>query len=291
MKENKVIITAAVTGSIGDKSKHPALPVTPKEIAESALEAHAAGAAVAHIHVRDPQTAQPSMEFDLYREVVERIRDASDMVINLTTGAGARIVPDDADPISLGPGTTWCLPEKRTEHVVKLKPELCSLDVGSINFGPRVFANTLPHVQDMAARIKAADVRPELEVFDLGHLEIAKHLIDKGFVENPPVIQLCLGIQWGIPATTKNLLLMKEALPPHAIWGAFGVGPESFPMVAQSALLGGNVRVGFEDNFYLRREVPASSNAELVEKAVRILSALDKKPATSQETRKILALK
>jgi uncharacterized protein (DUF849 family) len=290
MKSNKVIITAAVTGSIGDRSKHPALPVTPKEIADSALAAHSAGAAVAHIHVRDPQTAEPSMEFELYREVVERIRDASDMVINLTTGAGARIVPDDADPMGLGPGTTWSVPEKRVEHVVKLKPELCSLDVGSINFGPRVFANTLPHVQDMTGRIKAANVRPELEVFDLGHLEIAKHLIDNGFVENPPVIQLCLGIQWGIPATTKNMLMMKEALPSNAIWGAFGVGPESFPMVAQSALLGGNVRVGFEDNFYLSRGIPAGSNAELVEKAVRILGVLDKEPATSQEARQILGL-
>jgi len=290
MKDNKVVITVAVTGSIGDRSNHPELPVTPKEIAESALEAHSAGASVAHIHVRDPQTAQPSMAFELYREVVERIRDASDMVINLTTGAGARIVPDDADPIGLGPGTTWSLPEKRAEHVVKLKPDLCSLDVGSINFGPRVFANTLPHVQDMASRIKAADVRPELEVFDLGHLEIAKHLIDNSFVDPPPVIQLCLGIQWGIPATTKSMLLMKEALPSHAIWGAFGVGPASFPMVAQSALLGGNVRVGFEDNFYLSQGIPARSNAELVEKTVRILRVLDKEPASSQETREILAL-
>ena len=163
MQDNKVIITVAITGSMGNKSKHPSLPISPKEIADSAIEAHSAGASVAHIHVRDPSTAEPSMAFELYQEVVERIREASDMLINLTTGAGARIVPDQSDPISLGLGTTWRLPEKRSEHVVKLKPELCSLDVGSINFGPRVFGNPLPHVQEIAKRIKETGVRPELK--------------------------------------------------------------------------------------------------------------------------------
>ena len=290
MTDNKVIITVAVTGSIGDKSKHPALPVTPKEIADSAVAACSAGASVAHIHVRDPETAEPSMALELYQEVVERMRDTSDMVINLTTGAGARIIPDDSHPVGLGPGTTWSSPEKRIEHVVKLQPELCSLDVGSMNFGPRVFANPLPHVEDMARRITAAGVKPELEVFDLGQMEIAKSLLAKGLVEPPPVFQLCLGISWGIPATSKNMLLMKEALPPDAIWWGFGVGYSSFPMVAQSALLGGNVRVGFEDNFYLSHENPAKSNAQLVDKAVNILRALDKEPASPQEARKILKL-
>ena len=169
MNENKIVITLAVTGSIGDKSKHPALPVTPAEIAQSALKAWSAGASVVHIHVRDPETAEPSMSFDLYEEAVQRIRESSDMLINLTTGAGARIVPDNADPMGLAPETTWSTPHKRTEHVVRLKPELCSLDVGSMNFGPRVFANPLPHIEEMAVRIKKAGVRPELEVFDLGH--------------------------------------------------------------------------------------------------------------------------
>ncbi|MCD6299583.1 MAG: 3-keto-5-aminohexanoate cleavage protein, partial [Dehalococcoidales bacterium] len=183
MNDNKVIATVAVTGAVGDKSKHPALPVTPKEIAESAIEAHSAGASVAHIHVRDPETAEPSMAFELYQEVVERLRGSSDILINLTTGAGARIVPDHSNPVGLGPGTTWSSPEKRTEHVVRLKPELCSIDVGSMNFGPRVFANTVPHIQDMASRVKEAGVKPELEVFDLGHIEIAKNLLEKGLVE------------------------------------------------------------------------------------------------------------
>jgi len=290
MKDNKVVVTVAVTGAIGDRSRNPALPVTPKEIADSALEAYAVGATVAHIHVRDPETGEPSMAFELYREAFDRIRDASDMVINLTTGAGARIIPDDANPAGLGPGTTWTSPERRTEHIVKLKPELCSLDIGSMNFGPRLFANVLPHVEEMAKQIKEAGVKPELEVFDMGHIAISHNLLEKALVEKPPIFQLCLGIQWGIPATPKNMLMMKEALPSEAIWAGFGIGPTSFSMVAQSALLGGNVRVGFEDNFYLSRGNRAKSNAQLVEKAVRILRTLDKKPASSQEAREILAL-
>ncbi|HIJ21041.1 MAG TPA: 3-keto-5-aminohexanoate cleavage protein, partial [Deltaproteobacteria bacterium] len=206
-------------------------------------------------------------------------------------GAGARIVPDNAEPMGLAPGTTWSTPEKRTEHVVRLKPEICSLDVGSMNFGPRVFANPLPHVEEMAARIKKAGVKPELEVFDLGHVEIARSLIEKGLVDGPPLFQLCLGISWGIPATSKNMLLMREALPSNAIWGGFGVGSTSFPMVAQSTLLGGNVRVGFEDNFYLSPGKPAESNARLVEKTVAILRALDKEPASPDEAREMLCLK
>lgn len=290
MSDNKVVITVAVTGSIGDKSKHPDLPVSPQEIAASALEAHKAGASVVHVHVRDPDTAEPAMDFALYREAFERIRDASDMVINLTTGAGARVIPDESDPVGFETGTSWRSPQKRTEHIVKLKPELCSLDVGSMNFGPRVFANAVPHIEDMAAQIQAAGVKAELEVFDMGHIEIAKHLIKKGLVDPPPIFQLCLGIAWGIPANSKTMLQMKEALPDNALWAGFGVGPTSFPMVAQSALLGGNVRIGFEDNFYLGRGIPAQSNAQLVEKAVHILQSLDKEPASPQETREILHL-
>ena len=290
MKDNKVVMTVAITGSIGDKSRHPDLPVTPKEIANSALEAYSAGASVSHIHVRNPETGEPSMAFELYQEVFQRIRDGSDMVINLTSGAGARIIPDGSNPVGLADGTTWSSPERRTEHIVKLKPELCSLDIGSMNFGPRVFANAVPHVEEMARRIQEAGVKPELEVFDMGHIAIGHHLLEKGLVERPPIFQLCLGIQWGIPANTKNMLLMKEALPADAIWAGFAIGPPNFPMVAQSALLGGNVRVGFEDNFYLSHGIRAKSNAELVEKAVSILRTLDKEPASAQEARKMLGL-
>lgn len=290
MNDNKVIVTVAVTGAIGDRSRHPSLPVTPEEIAKSAVEACSAGASVAHIHVRDQETGESSMELELYREVFERIRATSDMVVNLTTGAGARIIPNDSNPVGLGPGTTWSSPERRIEHIVSLKPELCSLDIGSMNFGPRVFANALPHVEEMAKRIKAAGVKPELEVFDMGHIAIGHSLLEKGLVERPPIFQLCLGIEWGIPATAKNMMLMKEALPTDAIWAGFGIGPASFPMVAQSALFGGNVRVGFEDNFFLARGNRAKSNAQLVEKTVTILNALDMEPASPQEARKILGL-
>lgn len=290
MENHKVIITVAVTGGIGDKAKHPQLPVSPKEIAESAVEAHAAGAAIAHIHVRDLQTAEPSMAVEYYQEVVERIRAKSNMIVNLTTGAGARIIPDDTEVVGLGAGTTWRSPMMRVEHVLKLKPELCSLDVGSMNFGPRVFANVLPHVEEMASLIKGAGVKPELELFDMGHIEIAAHLIRKNLVKEPAIFQLCLGIEWGMPASARNMLIMKDALPLNSIWCGFGVGPASFPMVAQAALLGGNVRVGFEDNFYLSQGVEARTNAQLVEKAARILSALDKEPATASEARTMLHL-
>ena len=290
MNDNKVVVTVAVTGSIGGKSRHPYLPITPEEIANSAVDACSAGASVAHIHVRDPVTGEPSMAFELYREVFERIKGASDMVINLTTGAGARIIPDNSSPVGLDPGTTWSSPERRTEHIVNLKPELCSLDIGSMNFGPRLFANIVPHVEDMARRIKDAGVKPELEVFDMGHIAVGHSLLEKGLVGRPPIFQLCLGIEWGMPATAKNMMLMKEALPHDAIWAGFAIGPASFPMIAQSALLGGNVRVGFEDNFYLSRGIRAKSNAHLVERAVDILRALDKEPAMPQEAREILNL-
>jgi uncharacterized protein (DUF849 family) len=210
------------------------------------------------------------------------------MVINLTTGAGARIIPSESDPIELGEGTMWRSPEYRTRHIVELKPEICSLDVGSINFGPRVFANVIPHIEEMAGMIKDAGVRPELEVFDMGHIEIAKSLIKKGLVESPPIFQLCLGINWGISSGAKSMLVMKEQLPSDSIWGAFSVGRESFRMAAQAALLGGNIRVGFEDNFFLEPGNPAKNNAELVEKAVSILKALDLEPASPAEAREIL---
>jgi uncharacterized protein (DUF849 family) len=289
-KNNKVIITVAVTGAGGDKTKHPNLPITPGEIALSAIEAYNAGASVVHIHVKDPRTGEQSMEIELYREVVERIRAASDMIFNLTMGPGGRLSGDNSDPVRFGPETAWNSPERRSEHIVKLKPEICSLDVGTINMKDRIFANVFPHVQTMAKRAKEAGVKTELEVFELGHIEIAKSLIEKGLVLPLPLFQFCLGVQWGMPATPKNMLLMKEALPPDAIWGGLGVGASSFPMVAQSVLLGGNVRVGFEDNFNLSYGIPARCNAELVEKAVNIIKLLGKVPASPSETRRILRL-
>jgi 3-dehydrocarnitine:acetyl-CoA trimethylamine transferase len=291
MPTKEVIITAAITGSFGDKTKNSQMPVTPKEIADNAIAAHDAGAAVAHIHVRDPKTGQPAMELELYREVVDRIRSACDMIINLTTGAGARIVPDEGERVGLGAGTTWSSPEKRMEHVVALKPEICSLDVGSVNFGTRVFANIVPHVEEMAKIILKAGVKPELEVFEMGHIEIAKHLIQTNLIQGTPLFQLCLGIPWGISGELKNLLIMKEALPSGSLWGGFGIGKNSFPMAAHVALLGGNIRVGLEDNYYLEAGVQAKNNAVLVAKAVSILDLFGLKKATTDKAREILELK
>lgn len=289
-EKRKIIITVAVTGAAGEKEKHPGLPITPREIAQSAKEAHSAGASVVHVHVRDPQTGKQSMATELYREVFERIRESSDMIVNLTMGPGGQVYPGRTDPVALGPGTIWHSPERRSDHIVQLRPDMCSLDVGTINMKERIFANAFPHVLEMASRIQEAGVRPELEVFDLGHIEIAKSLIEKGLVKSPPIFQLCLGVPWGIPATPKNMLVMKEALPPDAVWSALGVGPASFPMAAQSVLLGGNVRVGFEDNYYLSRGVHAGSNAELVEKAARIIDILGAEVASVSDAKSILGL-
>ena len=289
MKSDKVVITVPVTGSFGDRNT-PFIPITPEEIAESAVDAHKAGASVAHIHVRDVNTGLPSMDFELYRGVVDRIRDRSDMIINLSTGAGARFIPDDKEPLGFGTGSTLCVPQKRVAHVLRLKPEICSLDVGSMNFGPHVFVNTLSHVETMAQLIRDANIKPELEVFDMGHIEIANHLLKTGKVFGPPLFQLCMAVPWGIPAGAKNMIMMKDALPPDAVWTAFGIGAASFPMVAQAVLLGGQVRVGMEDNLYLAKGQRASSNSELVAKAVGIIRALDKVPATPAEARDVLRI-
>jgi len=290
MASEKVVLTVSVTGSIGDRSANPALPVTPKEIAESAVEAGNAGAAVAHIHVRDTQTGKPSMEMALYEETVRRIRDHSDIILNLTTGAGARFIPAEDDPSRPGPGTTLSSPQRRIEHVLALRPEICSLDVGSMDFGLHLFVNYLSHVEWMAEQIGAAGVKPELEVFDMGHIEKAKHLIRTGKIKSPPLFQLCTGIRWGIPATPESMIAMKGLLPPDALWTGFGIGATAFPMVAVAAVLGGNVRIGFEDSLYLEKGKLAASNRQLVEKAVAILRLLGKEPARPDEARRLFKL-
>jgi len=287
MDSDKVVLTVSVTGSIGDRSSNPALPVTPEEIAASAVEAGRAGAAVAHIHVRDVVTGKPSMEMRLYEETVRRIRDHSDILLNLTTGAGARFIPAQDDPSHPGPGTTLSPPQKRIDHVLALKPEICSLDVGSMDFGPHIFINYLPHVEWMAEKISDAGVKPEIECFDMGHIEKAKHLIRTGRIKSPPLFQLCTGIRWGIPATPEAMIGL---LPGDAVWTGFGIGAMAFPMVALAATLGGNVRIGFEDSLYIEKGNLASSNRQLVEKAVAILRLLGREPATPDEAKKLLKL-
>jgi uncharacterized protein (DUF849 family) len=287
-----VIITCAVTGGADTVGKHPAVPVTPAEIATASIEAAKAGAAIAHIHVRDPKTGKGSMEFDLYREVVERIRDSgTDVIINLTTGAGARFNPSDNDPSVGGPGTTMATPENRVVHIQKLKPEICSLDIATMNFGESVFMNIPRHLAKMAKAIREAGVKPELEVFDTGQVRLARKLIDDGALDGTnPLFQLCLGIPWGAPASTDGMIFMKSLLPKDALWAGFGISSMEMPMVAQACLLGGHCRVGLEDNLYLERGKFAPNNAALVEKAVAIVCALGEEPATPAQAREILGV-
>lgn len=288
---DRTIVTCALTGSFDTPKKNPAVPVTPRQIAKSALEAASAGAAIVHIHVRDPETGAPSMELALYREVVERIRERNgDVILNLTTGAGGRFVPGEPDPAVAGPGTTFVTPEARTRHVGALKPEICTLDIATMNFGEHLFLNTPSHLRAMARAIREAGVKPEIEVFDLGHIELARHLITEGHLARPPLFQLCLGIPWGAPATPETLVALRARLPEDALWSAFGIGRAEFPMLAVAAGMGGHVRVGLEDNLYLGRGQLAPSNAALVEKAVSLLAHIDRTPATPDEARAILGL-
>lgn len=287
-----VVVTCALTGGADISSrKNPAVPVSPAEIAASAVEAAAAGAAIVHIHVRDPATTLPSMELALYREVVERIRDRNaDVVLNLTTGAGGRFIPGADEPGTGGPGTTLALPAVRTRHVEALRPEICTLDVATMNFGEHAFMNTPAHLREMAASAKRAGARPEIEVFDLGQIELARRLVADGHLDEPPLFQICLGIPWGAPATPETMIAMRDRLPANAVWSAFGISRQQFPMVALAAMLGGNVRVGLEDNIYLAAGTLAPGNAALVEKAVSLLAHLDFRPATPEEARTIVKL-
>jgi len=284
----KVVITCALTGSQDTCAKNPAIPASPQEIANSAIEAAKAGAAVVHIHVRDPETKLASMDEALYAEVVERIKESgTDAIINLTTGPGARYVPSDDDPATPGPETTLKSPEVRVRHILNLKPPVCTLDVATLNFGETVFMNTPAHLREMADAIHGAGVKPEIEVFDLGHIVLAKQLIKEGHLKVPPLFQLCLGIPYGAPATPEVLLLMRDLLPENAVWSAFGISAFEFPMVAQSVIAGGHVRVGLEDNLYMAKGKLAPSNAALVERAARIIEELGAEVATPDEAREI----
>ena len=287
--QRKVMISCAVTGSADTPSRNAAVPVTPTEIAASAIDAAKAGAAIVHIHVRDPKTTRPSMDGALYREVVERIRaSGSDVLINLTTGPGARFIPGADDPLKPGPGSTLAPPAARVRHVVELKPEICSLDMGSMNMGGQVFVNTPPHLEAMAVAIREANVTPELEVFEAGHLMLAKRLIETGHIKPPGLFQICLGISWGQPATPEAVVYMRSLLPPGCVWFAFGISLHQFPIAAQTVLLGGHVRVGLEDNLYLEKGKLTPSNAALVERAGKIIEILGDQVATPAEARQML---
>lgn len=282
----KVIVSCAVTGGADSADANPAVPRSPEQIANEVLAARAAGAAIAHIHVRDPVSGKPSRELRYYREVVARIRDVgSDVLINLTTGPGARFSPGTNDPLG-----GFVDPAERVAHVLDLKPHICSLDVATMNFGPWAMVNVPAQLADMANMISAAGVKPELEVFDLGHVRLATKLIADGLIGSPPLLQLCLGIPWGAPATAEGMIAMKSLVPAGALWSAFGISRQQFPMVAQSVILGGHVRVGLEDNLYLARGALAPGNAVLVARAVAIVEALGASAATPAEAAAILGI-
>jgi uncharacterized protein (DUF849 family) len=287
--QRKVMIACAVTGSADTPGRNPAVPVTPAQIAQSAIDAAKAGAAIVHIHVRDPQTTKPSMDVAHYREVVQRIRDSgTDVVINLTTGPGARFAPGADDPMKVGPATNLKTAAERVKHVVELRPEICSLDMGSMNMGQYVFVNTPTILENMAVAIRDAGIVPELEVFETGHLLLAKRMIETGHIKGPGMFQICLGISWGQPATSEAMTYMRNLLPKDSPWFAFGISLHQFPMAAQSVLLGGHIRVGLEDNIYLGKGQLAPSNAALVEKAAKIIEVLGDHVATPAEARKML---
>ncbi|MCH8072846.1 MAG: 3-keto-5-aminohexanoate cleavage protein [Proteobacteria bacterium] len=289
-----VIVSCAVTGSGDTVGKHPEIPVTPKEIATAAIEAAKAGAAIAHIHVREPDGGKASRRVELYSEVVERIRGSDvDVIINLTTGMGGDLYfgPDD-EPMNFGDSTDCVGQMERIKHVEDLLPEICSLDCGSFNYsgGDYVYISTENMLKIGAKRLQEIGVKPELEVFELGHLSFAKYLIAQGLLDSPPLFQICLGIPWAAEANTASFKAMVDALPDGCNWGGFGIGATEMPMVAQAVLLGGNVRVGLEDNIYLEKGVFAS-NAQLVERACNIVQLMGCSVQTPAEARQTLGLR
>ena len=290
----QVFISYAVTGSGDTVGKHPSIPVTPKQIADAALEAARAGAAIAHCHVRDPETGAASRDPALYREVVERIRESdTDVIINLTSGMGGDLaIGHGESPTEFGNESDLVGPMTRLVHVEELLPDICSLDCGTLNFGDgnMIYVSTPDMLRAGAAHIQSLGVKPELECFDTGHLWFARQMIKEGLVDSPPMFQLCHGIPWGAPADTTTMKAMVDSLPDDAVWAGFGIGRMQMPMVAQTVLLGGHVRVGLEDNLYLEKGVYAS-NADLVERAANIVSLMGAKVLGPDEARAKLGLK
>ena len=292
MTNNKTFITCAVTGNITKPDQTPHLPITTEHIANECLAAAGEGAAAVHIHVRDPATGRPSMDVNLYSDVREKIRRKdSTLIINLTTGPGGRYVPNVDDPKLYAPGTTLVPPLERVKHVVELKPDVCSLDLNTMNSGPDVVINTPANVRKMARAMNDAGVLPELEVFDSGDIHLARDLLAEGTLKGPGLFTIVMGVKYGFASLPETVFYAKSILPPGAMWSAFGIGRFEYPMLAQTWLLGGNVRVGLEDNIYLSKGVLAKSNAELVKKARRIVEDLGGAVANIAETRAMLGLR
>ena len=289
-----VIISCAVTGSGDTVGKHPAIPVTPEEIANAAIEAASAGAAIAHMHVRNPETGKATRDDELYKEVVSRIKEnGTDVIINLTSGMGGdiEIGPED-DLLKFGPNTDFINAMERLSHVEKILPDICSLDCGTLNFGDgnMIYVSTPEQLRIGAKRIQELGVKPELEIFDTGHMWFANQMYNEGLLGAPALYQICLGIPYGAPANTSSMENMVKMVPEGSNWAAFGIGAMQMPMAAQAVLLGGNVRVGLEDNLYLEKGVFAS-NGSLVEKVGSLINHMGASIMSAKDARKKLGLK
>ena len=291
----KVILTCAVTGNAPFNRKHPAMPVTPAQIAASSIEAIKAGASIVHIHVRNPETGEGSRDPKLFKEVVDRVRSSGiEAVLNLTCGLGAYLLPDPVDERRALPESDVVPVTERALHLEQCLPDIASLDIttgnqveGQLEY---VYLNTTRTLRAMAQRFQELNVKPELEVFSAGDILFGKQLIKEGLIDGPPLFQMVLGVQWGAPSGAETMIYQRSLLPSDAVWAAFGIGREQMPMVAQAALLGGNVRVGLEDNLYLSRGVFAT-NGQLVERARTIIESLGLEIATPSEAREIFALR
>lgn len=286
----KTIITCAVTGAVTTRDQTPYLPVTPEEIAESSLEAADAGAAVVHIHVRDVTTGKPSIDLELYRDTVDRIKKKNkDVLINLTTGPGAQYIPTPGNLSTGGPGTVLLPADVRVKHIQLLKPDLCSMDFNTMhqaNDGIRI--NHKRITKEMVRLVQEAGTKCELEIFDSGDFRIAKEFIEEGIIKGNPFWQFAMGVKYGWDATPNSLFYAYNQLPQNSIWSAFGIGKTEMSMVAQTMILGGHVRVGMEDNIYTSKGILAKSNAELVLMAKDIITLLGGEVASFSEAREIL---
>jgi uncharacterized protein (DUF849 family) len=290
-----VNLTCAVTGNAPPHPKHPKFPITPAEICDAVVEAARAGASAAHIHVRDPQTGGGSRDPALFREVVDRIRSTGvDIVLNLSAGLGGLLIPDAEDESRAGPGSDVISAAARMAHVENCLPEIASLDVTTSNQAEAgiefVYLNTTRTLRAMAKRFHVAGVKPELEVFGPGDILFARQMIEEKLIETPPLFQFVLGVPWCAPADVETMVYLKRLLPQDAIWGALGIGRLQMPVVALSTILGGNVRVGLEDNLYLDRGVFAT-NGQLVERGRTIIENIGYQIATPEQMRATLALR
>ena len=288
---DKIIITCAVTGNLTTPEQTPYLPITPQQIADACLGAADAGAAIVHIHVRDPLTGRPSMLLDHYVDVVQRIRARNpELILNITTGPGGRFVPSADDPKVAADGTTLMLPEKRVEHIAVLRPDICTLDLNTMNSGREVVINTPPNVRRMAKVIAEVGVKPEIELFDSGDIALMRDLLADGTLQGPILCSFVMGVRYGFQPAPETVLYARDLLPSDAEFTAIGIGKAAFTTVAQSYLAGGHVRVGLEDSVYLSRGHLATSNAEMVSKARHIVEDLGGVIATTEEARQIVGL-